>query len=208
MITFDYPYECHWDYHVWLSLWLSTWLSLFKLSWNWYKPYHRESCCSNLLCQVSHHPANEKPDEKFSQRDLLEIFSDFDYSLPQHLPLHSCFRMVPVVQLLIWTLVGYQQWLFWFHSPFPDYPWTLLQSEDLENQGASKKEKDEGGDCESDDEDVEVGHADIKQGDDVARWRNVWILMQVASVPVPAGRAEAFRSTFHNPENCTQSSIV
>ena len=148
------------------------------------------------------------PDERFSQRDLVESFSNFDSSLPQHLPLHSCFQMAPGVQLLIWTLVGYQQWLFWFHSPLSDYPWTLLQSEDEEGKSSSKKEKDEGGDSERDDEDVEVGHADIEQGDDVPRWRNVWILMQLASVPVPAGRAEAFRSTFHNPENCTQSSLI
>ena len=35
---------------------LLWWLALL----DGYKPYHRESCCSNLLCPVSHHPANEK----------------------------------------------------------------------------------------------------------------------------------------------------
>jgi len=54
-----------------------------------------------------------------------------------------------------------------FCSPFPDYPWPLLQLEEDEGESSKKKEKDGGGDSKRDDEDVEAGHADIEQGDDV-----------------------------------------
>ena len=37
-------------------------------------------------------------------------------------------------------------------------------------QGSNKKEKEDGGDSERDDDDVEAGHAGIEQGDDVPRW--------------------------------------
>ena len=96
----------------------------------------------------------------------------------------------------------YQLRRFWFSSPFPDYPWPLLQLEEDEGESSKKKEKDGRGDSKTDDEDVEAGHADIEQGDDVPIR---WVRLQLASVSGPAGRAEAFRSTFHHPENCAPS---
>ena len=59
-----------------------------------YRPYHRASCCSNLLCLASHRPDREKPDE---ERGRVENI----FSLPQNLPLHSCLRMAARVKLLI-----------------------------------------------------------------------------------------------------------
>ena len=96
----------------------------------------------------------------------------------------------------------YQLRRFWFSSPFPDYPWPLLQLEDDEGESSKKKEKDGGGDSKRDDEDVEAGHADVEQGDDVPIR---WIRLQLASVSGPAGRAEAFRSTFKHPANCVHT---
>ena len=59
-----------------------------------YRPYHRASCCSNLLCLALHRPDREKPDE---ERGRVENI----FSSPQNLPLHSCLQMAARVKLLI-----------------------------------------------------------------------------------------------------------
>jgi len=58
------------------SLQLSCLLTFLVRGWAAQsRAYHRESCCSNLLCLASHHP--------------------------RHPHLHSCFQMAPWVKLLI-----------------------------------------------------------------------------------------------------------
>ena len=93
IITFDFnPYGWLCDCHFWLSFWLSFRWSLYKLSWIWFKPYHRESCCSNLQCQVSHHPANETQMRGLAREILWKAFPILTPAYPSISPSTAVFR--------------------------------------------------------------------------------------------------------------------